>query len=254
MRNFSQFLIIGCLLALPAAAQRGGGMRGGGSHGGGGSHAGGSFSGRSFGGSGFRGRSGGFGGSYRGYGGYGRGFYGGFRGYGSHHGYYGHNRFNFGFGFAPYAYWPYYGWDYPYYGYSSYYGYPNGASYGASYGYQDPYYDYGYNYSSPPAVVYQSDPAPPVRADEPQERVRPEVREYSQAAPSQSHEKQIYLIAFRNQENIHAAEAYWVTGAILHYVTLQHEQKQAPLDSVDRAFSYKLNRERRVDFRLPDSN
>jgi hypothetical protein len=37
----------------------------------------------------------------------------------------------------------------------------------------------------------------------------------------------------------------------LHYVTLQHEQKQAPLDSVDRAITYRLNRERHVDFGLP---
>jgi hypothetical protein len=40
-------------------------------------------------------------------------------------------------------------------------------------------------------------------------------------------------------------------GETLHYVTLQHAHKQAPLDSIDRALSTKLNRQRRVDFRLP---
>ena len=55
----------------------------------------------------------------------------------------------------------------------------------------------------------------------------------------------------KDADNIRAAEAYWVTGATLHYVTLQHEQKQAPLDLVDRALSYRLNRERHVDFQLP---
>jgi hypothetical protein len=34
-------------------------------------------------------------------------------------------------------------------------------------------------------------------------------------------------------------------------VTLQHEEKQVPLDSVDRGLSLQLNRERRVAFQLP---
>jgi hypothetical protein len=42
-----------------------------------------------------------------------------------------------------------------------------------------------------------------------------------------------------------------VNGNTLHYVTLEHLEKQAPLDSVDRALSDRLNRERRVPFTLP---
>ena len=40
---------------------------------------------------------------------------------------------------------------------------------------------------------------------------------------------------------------------MLHYVTLEHEQKQAPLNQVDRDLSVQLNRERRVAFSLPAS-
>ena len=228
MRNLARFLIIGCLAVLPAAAQRGGGGHGGGFHGGGGGgvfHSGG---GGFHGGSGFRG--GGF------HGGGFRGGFGGFRG-GFGRGFYGRNRFFFGFGlgFYPYSYWPYYyDYGYPYYGYN--YGYPYSA------------YDYGY--SSAPAVVYQSDPAPVTIYESPR-AARPETREYSTAPSAQSNEKPIYLIAFKNQDNLRAAEAYWVTGGTLHFITLQHEQRQAPLDSVDRALTYRLNRERRVDFHLP---
>jgi hypothetical protein len=50
---------------------------------------------------------------------------------------------------------------------------------------------------------------------------------------------------------IRAAAAYWVEGRTLHYVTLQHEEKQAPIESVDRDLSMRLNRERRVTFSLP---
>ena len=261
MRNVYRFLLIGCLLALPVAAQRGGGMRGGGSHGGGGFRGGGFHSGGSFrGGGGFH-----SGGGFRGGGGfYGGGFRGGFGGF--NHGF-GRSRFFFGAGFGvfPYAYpsYGYYDWGYPYYGstysYNDYYGYPS-SYYGYGYApapiYPAPtYYDYG---SSPAPVVvtynYGNDAAPPpVRIYEPPTRARSYTRDNAEAAP-QNGERPIYLIALKNQDNIRAAEAYWVTGATLHYVTLQHEQKQAPLDSVDRALTFRLNRERHVDFRLPGAD
>ena len=60
----------------------------------------------------------------------------------------------------------------------------------------------------------------------------------------------IYLLAFTDHV-IRAAEAYWVDGKTLHYITLEHEQKQAPLDTVDRDLSLQLNRERHVAFSLP---
>jgi hypothetical protein len=42
-----------------------------------------------------------------------------------------------------------------------------------------------------------------------------------------------------------------VDGKTLHYVTLEHLEKQAPLDQVDRSLSLQLNRERHVAFHLP---
>ena len=106
--------------------------------------------------------------------------------------------------------------------------------------------------SAPVVVSYRNDPAPPpVRIYEPPARSWSDVRDDAESAPQQKDGRPIYLIAFKNQDNIRAAEAYWVTGATLHFVTLQHEQRQAPLDSVDRALTYRLNRERHVDFRLP---
>lgn len=236
MKSLGKLLLVCSLVALPATAQRGGG--GGGMRGGGGGFRGG--------GGGFRGGGlgrGGFYGGLRG-GGFGRGgFYGGFRGF--NRGRYGHSRFFFGLGFYPYSFWPYYSywpnydWGYPSYGY----------------GYAPPYYDYGYSYA-PPVIINQYDrdqydPPPPPADQPPRSHVRPELREYPESASSHPYEKPIYLFAFKNQDNIRAAEAYWVEGSTLHYVTLQHEQRQAPLDSLDRAFTYRLNRERHVDLRLP---
>ena len=263
MRNVPQFLLIGCLMVWPLAAQRGGG------HGGGG----GGFHGGMGGGGGFRGgmgggfRGGGFGGSgFRGFGGF-RG--GGFRG--------GFVRFNRGFffprnrvflsagGFFPFAFpfWGYGGGFGDLYDYYGYYGAPvNYSNYGfaptASYA------DYGSSpaaYSSSPApavVIYNTNASPPapssVRVYEAPARSQSDVRDESDAVSPQREGRPIYLIAFRNQDNIRAAEAYWVTGATLHFVTLQHELRQAPLSSVNRALTYRLNWERHVDFRLPGTD
>jgi hypothetical protein len=60
----------------------------------------------------------------------------------------------------------------------------------------------------------------------------------------------IYLIALRDQ-TIHAAAAYWVEAGVLHYITLDHQQKQVALSQIDRDLCVKLNRERHVVFSLP---
>jgi hypothetical protein len=58
-----------------------------------------------------------------------------------------------------------------------------------------------------------------------------------------------YLIAFKDHV-IRVATAYSVEGTTLYYTTPQGTREQAPLDSVDAAFSEQLNRERNVEFRL----
>ena len=228
-----------CVLSLFVFASATFAQRGGG-HGGGGGIRGGGGSGfrGGGGGGGYRG-GGGFtsGGGYRGgsgfrggigvglsRGGYGRGF-GGYRyGYGRGFGYRGYSIFGFG-----------YGYGYPFYaGYGGYYDYYPYSYYPYSY---DPY-SYSYapvTYAAPSSVYY--DPAPAVAAP-----VRPvQTREYKEP---------IYLIAF-SDHRIQACLAYWVEGDTLHYVTREHEHKQVSLDGIDRAFSEQLNRDRRVEFRLP---
>jgi hypothetical protein len=223
-----------------SGGSRGGGIaRGGGGGGftGGGFRGGGGFTGGGFNGGGFRGggigvgRSSGFRGGYGGYyGGYG-GYYGGYGGY-----------------YSPYFY----------------------SGYGLGYGYSPWYSDYGYGYNSYPAYSYPAyQPSPNVTVVYPppapapstvyQQRPNPLTREYDQYGqqtnrPTSSADSAapVYLIAFRDR-SIRAAAAYWAEGGTLHYVTLEHEQKQAPLNTVDRDLSGQLNRERRIAFSLPAS-
>jgi hypothetical protein len=83
------------------------------------------------------------------------------------------------------------------------------------------------------------------------------MREYTAPAPpappataQRKYDEPLYLLAF-NDGVIRAVLAYWVEGASLHYVTLEHAQKQVALASIDRGLSERLNGERNVTFQLP---
>ncbi len=129
-----------------------------------------------------------------------------------------------------------------------------------------------------PIVVQTAPPVVYINRDYQPEHISPQFRDYSNAplpdaVPQQSaplrvydapvyidpsrdrenDEPAIYLIAFKDQTVIPAL-AYWVEGDTLRYVTRQHAVNAASLELIDRQFSMKLNRERRVEFKLPQSN
>jgi hypothetical protein len=281
MRVLLQIALCGILAGSGAMAQRGGGggMRGGGGMGGGGFRGGGGMGGGGFrggmGGGGFRGGMGG--GGFRGGmggGGFRGGFNGGFHG-GFNNGFnkfrFNNFRFNrfgfnnrffnngFGVGFFPgwgwgggWGYWPGSDWYC-----DSYLGCGDG---GYGFGYGEPA---GYGgapaYSAQPNVTIINPPqqapaAYPVYV----ERANPVMREYDQYGQETSRGSSavtpstppVYLIAMKDHV-IRAAAAYWVDGVTLHFVTLEHEERRVPLDTVDRGLSLQLNRERHVVFALP---
>jgi len=59
-----------------------------------------------------------------------------------------------------------------------------------------------------------------------------------------------YLIAFKGG-TVRMAMNYWVNGSTLVYLTPDREKRTAPVATVDRALSERLNLERNVVFRLP---
>ena len=63
----------------------------------------------------------------------------------------------------------------------------------------------------------------------------------------------IYLIALKDK-TIDAAISYWPEGFVLNYITLQGAHVIVRLDLVDRGFSWELNRQRGLEFRVPDTN
>lgn len=243
-------VVLGCaLLAFPAFAQRGGGHGGGGGgmHGGGGGARGG-FSGGGFrGGGGVRGGSGMRGGGFRN-GGFRNG---GFRNGGFRNGF--RNLYGYGNGFYP-------GWGYGLGWYDPFFGDYGDLDYG-DYGYPD------YGYPAYPAYPpYQApteyEPSPGVVIITNQTPPQPSVIEVPPAPPawntgpttqanqSKKYEEPLFLIAMKDG-TIRAVLAYWVDGTTVHYVTMDHQQKQAPLSALDRSLSVRLNRERNVTFQLP---
>jgi len=220
--------VVFILLAVPVFAQRGG-ARAGGMHSGGGVRAGGGMRGGTI--ARFHGGTGGFhGGAPRG-----PAF-----------------RSNFGFrrfGYYPYLYsgWYGFGWYDPFF-YES----PDAYYYGPG------AYGYGYagsNSGGPPVVIVQNmAPAP----EPPPSPPGPEVREYISPPPPppsagspQYSGPSLYLVAFQDGV-IRAVLTYWVEDRTLHYIDPDHKEKQAPLSSVDRSLSDRLNRERNVPFHLPN--
>jgi hypothetical protein len=205
-------------------------------------------------GGGFRGGMGGFG-QARGFNG--GGFRGGFRGFGGfrpgfNQRFFG-NRFFLGNRFGNRFF-----FDRRFFGFGRGFGFP---AFGFGFSYAPGFYDYPYypaDYSAGPAYA----PAPNVTVVYPAqaqtgpatayvERPEPAAREYDQSGNgSSAGGSPIYLVAFKDRV-IRAAVAYWLDGRTLHYVTLQREEKEAPLDTVDREFTLQLNRERHVPFQLP---
>lgn len=247
MKFFLQVSLCCLLAGGTAVAQRGGGGARGAGYGGMGSGGPRVVGGNSF-GTGFRGGfnngfRGGFGTGFRGRGN--SGFLGGFGGAGLW-------GWGGGWWWPDLAYDPFFDyWPYSYYGsgYSPYVGaypYVGGNPYG--YGYAE------YQSSPNVTVVYPAAQQATVQTAQTQP-VRPVIHEYDQngqeirpgTAPNQS---PIYLIAF-NDHIIRAAMSYRVEGKTLHYVTLEREDKEAPLGTVDRDLSLRLNRERQVPFQLP---
>jgi len=267
--RFAFILVLGTVFT-PAfmLAQRGGGHGGGGGGhsvgGGGGVRMGGGISGGGIsrpggfatGGSAFRGSPGvAAGGAFRGgvNGGFNRGFGGLNRGF---------TGFRFGFGYPFYGYpfygYPFYGYGYGYPGYYSDGYYPNDSGYG--YGYSDPYAynssgaygdsgyggagygDSGYGYPSQapafgqnPGSANYATPMPPTPGTSTESFYR---------------RADYYLIAF-NDHTIQAALTYHVEGDQIYWTTREHEERHAPISSVDRRFTEQMNRDRRVEIRLP---
>ena len=159
---------------------------------------------------------------------------------------------------------------------------PYPVFYGGGYGY-DPNAAYapGYADQAPPIINSGAAPSVVINQNFIPPQANPQVREYNpnDTAPDQqsglrlyqnsSHpyadvaenpaqrrqpigddQPTIYLIAFKDHSIVQAL-GYWMEGATLHYVSVEHSLNQASIDLIDRDLSQRLNDERGLEFKLP---
>lgn len=134
-----------------------------------------------------------------------------------------------------------------------------GASFGAPIwpAFYDTWGDYDNPYpaqAAPNVIVVYTPPAPQPVYYAPEPAPTPLVKEYhwDNAPTGPAARLPIYFSFALRDSSVVRALAYWVEDDTLHYVDQEGTQKKMPLGEVDRARSAKLNRERGIDFGLPN--
>jgi hypothetical protein len=118
-------------------------------------------------------------------------------------------------------------------------------------GYPGWYGDYGYD--PQPNVVIVQPPAPalvqPPAPEPPPPPVRSEIREYPSAAPSE--EKEATFAIVLKDGTVQSAAAVWVVGDMVHYIDPEGGTHKAPVDTINRAETLRLNKEKGLRLQLP---
>jgi hypothetical protein len=110
------------------------------------------------------------------------------------------------------------------------------------------YYRSYATYTTPVVTVVSPPGVPSVRIVMVSQVPQAVVREYPQEVRSPGHTP--YYIAFTDS-SVRLADSYWVKDRTLYYVTSDHTLEQAPLNSLDRSLSERLNCEKNLQFHLP---
>lgn len=114
--------------------------------------------------------------------------------------------------------------------------------------------DYPRNQAAPVVLVLQAPEFMPrqfVEESYKPETAKPVIHEYKPAASNAPGETPAaFSIALRNG-SIHSAQAVWVEGGQLHYVSAEGTSQRASLESIDRATTSRLNRQKNLEFWLP---
>jgi hypothetical protein len=111
-------------------------------------------------------------------------------------------------------------------------------------------YGYGYSYQPEPTVIVVTPPPAPVPQvimQAPPKPIQAQIKEYH---PPDTGDSSPFSIALKDGSVRHAM-AVWVTDDTLHYIDTTGKPGQAPLESVDRQATRKLNAGKNVQSWLP---
>jgi hypothetical protein len=109
----------------------------------------------------------------------------------------------------------------------------------------------GYGYGGTPSVIWLQPVQMPVLPPRPPEIAHAAVHEYHPAEPASSGQQPVFTLAM-NDGSRHAAILVWVQNGAIHYIDPTGKTEHAPLSSLDRATTERLNQEKNLELHLPE--
>ncbi len=109
----------------------------------------------------------------------------------------------------------------------------------------------GYGYGGAPSIIMLQPIQMPVLPPRPPEIAHAAVHEYHPAEPAAGGQQPVFTLAM-NDGSRHTAILVWVQNGAIHYIDPTGKTEQAPLSSLDRATTERLNQEKNLELHLPE--
>ena len=109
----------------------------------------------------------------------------------------------------------------------------------------------GYGYGGAPSIIMLQPIQMPVLPPRPPEIAHAALHEYHPAETATPGQQPVFILAM-NDGSRHAAILVWVQNGAVHYIDPSGKTEHAPLSSLDRATTERLNQEKNLELHLPE--
>jgi hypothetical protein len=109
----------------------------------------------------------------------------------------------------------------------------------------------GYGSGGAPSIIMLQPIQMPMAPPRPPEIAHAAVHEYHPAEPATNGQQPVFTLAM-NDGSRHAAILVWVQNGSIHYIDPTGKTEHAPLSSLDRATTDRLNQEKNLELHLPE--
>jgi len=109
----------------------------------------------------------------------------------------------------------------------------------------------GSGYGGAPSIIMLQPIQMPVQPPRPPEIAHAAMHEYHPAETAAAGQQPVFTLAM-NDGSRHAAILVWVQNGAIHYIDPTGKTEHAPLSSLDRATTERLNQEKNLELHLPE--
>ena len=110
---------------------------------------------------------------------------------------------------------------------------------------------YGYGNGGAPSIIMLQPIQMPVPAPRPPEIAHAAMHEYHPAETATAGQQPVFTLAM-NDGSRHSAILVWVQNGAIHYIDPSGKTEHAPLSTLDRATTERLNQEKNLELHLPE--